>query len=270
MKVGGETTFAGSKSISPKMFICQKGIHSKLMVEEHPYTGDSEKLLQEWDTVRAWTPRSWGHNHHLWLSGPKCVTCILAWESIRQIQMETHSAKHHTSLKDQCHGRKTRLFYIKEADYTATQINMWWVIGSWIFKKLAGHYWTIAEMWIWTFYYIIISSWKDWRQAEQGAREDEMVGWYHWFTGHESEQALEDSEGQGSLACCSPRGRRVGHEWATEQQQIRAVFSERTVSWLWRRMSFLFSHACCSILGRNGIMPITVPQMVQQKEYVYM
>ena len=34
--------------------------------------------------------------------------------------------------------------------------------------------------------------------------EDEMVGWHHLFNGHESEQALEDGEGQGSLACCSP------------------------------------------------------------------
>ena len=150
--------------------------------------------------------------------------------------METHSAKHHTSLKDQCHGRKTRLFYIKEADYTATQINMWWVIGSWIFKKLAGHYWTIAEIWIWTFYYIIISSWKDWRQAEQGAREDEMVGWYHWFTGHESEQALEDSEGQGSLACCSPWGCKESDvtEWLTNNN-IRSAWgdcSKRVLYWL--------------------------------------
>ena len=36
--------------------------------------------------------------------------------------------------------------------------------------------------------------------------EDEMVGWHHRLNGHESEQALEDGEGQGSLACCSPWG----------------------------------------------------------------
>jgi len=34
--------------------------------------------------------------------------------------------------------------------------------------------------------------------------EDEMVGWHHRHNGHESEQALGDSEGQGSLACCIP------------------------------------------------------------------
>ena len=33
-----------------------------------------------------------------------------------------------------------------------------------------------------------------------------MVGWYHQLNGHESEQALGDGEGQGSLACRSPRG----------------------------------------------------------------
>ena len=34
--------------------------------------------------------------------------------------------------------------------------------------------------------------------------EDEMVGQHHRLDGHEFEQILEDSDGQGSLACCSP------------------------------------------------------------------
>ena len=33
-----------------------------------------------------------------------------------------------------------------------------------------------------------------------------MVGWHHWLNGHELEQTPGDSEGQRSLACCSPRG----------------------------------------------------------------
>ena len=36
------------------------------------------------------------------------------------------------------------------------------------------------------------------------ATEDEMVGWLHQLNRHEFEQTLGDSEGQGSLACCSP------------------------------------------------------------------
>ena len=45
-------------------------------------------------------------------------------------------------------------------------------------------------------------------QKEKGAVEDKMVGWHHQFNGHEFEQAPGDSEGQGSLVCCSPRGRK--------------------------------------------------------------
>ena len=47
---------------------------------------------------------------------------------------------------------------------------------------------------------------KDWRWEEKGMTEDEMVGWHHWLNGHEFEQALGDSDRQGSLACCSPWG----------------------------------------------------------------
>ena len=36
--------------------------------------------------------------------------------------------------------------------------------------------------------------------------QDEMVGWHHWFDGHEFEQAPGIGDGQGSLACCSPWG----------------------------------------------------------------
>ena len=39
-------------------------------------------------------------------------------------------------------------------------------------------------------------------------REDEMVGWHHQLNGHECEQALGAGDRQGSLACCSPRGRK--------------------------------------------------------------
>ena len=43
---------------------------------------------------------------------------------------------------------------------------------------------------------------------EKGTTEDEMVGWHHRLDGREFEQTLRDSEGQGSLVCCSPWGRK--------------------------------------------------------------
>ena len=38
--------------------------------------------------------------------------------------------------------------------------------------------------------------------------EDELVGWHHQLDGHEFEQAPGVGDGQESLACCSPRGRK--------------------------------------------------------------
>ena len=49
---------------------------------------------------------------------------------------------------------------------------------------------------------------KDWRQEDKGTTENEMVGWHHWFDGCESEQVPGVGDGQGSLACCSPWGRK--------------------------------------------------------------
>ena len=46
-----------------------------------------------------------------------------------------------------------------------------------------------------------------------------MVGCITDTMGHEFEQTQGGTEGQGSLVCCSPWGRRVGHNLVTEQQQ---------------------------------------------------
>ena len=45
---------------------------------------------------------------------------------------------------------------------------------------------------------------KDWRREEKGMTEDEMVGWHHWPSEHEFEQALRVVDGQRSLTYCSP------------------------------------------------------------------
>ena len=45
--------------------------------------------------------------------------------------------------------------------------------------------------------------------------QDEMVGLHHWLKGHELEQVMEDGDGQGSLAWCSPWSHRIRHDWAT-------------------------------------------------------
>ena len=59
---------------------------------------------------------------------------------------------------------------------------------------------------------------KDWGQVEKEATEEEMNGITDSMD--LSLSKLQDSEGQGSLLCCSPWGRRVGHDFVTEKQQI--------------------------------------------------
>ena len=56
---------------------------------------------------------------------------------------------------------------------------------------------------------------KDWGQEEKGTTEDDMAGWHHWLDGCESEWTLGVGDGQGSLVCCSPWGRKESDttEW---------------------------------------------------------
>ena len=56
-------------------------------------------------------------------------------------------------------------------------------------------------------------------KEEKGTTEDKMGRWSHQLNGHEFEQSPEDSEGQGSLAFCSPWDRKESDTRGTEQQQ---------------------------------------------------
>ena len=49
---------------------------------------------------------------------------------------------------------------------------------------------------------------KDGGQEEKEVTENEMFGWYHQLDRHEFEQTLGVGDGQGSLACYSPWGRK--------------------------------------------------------------
>ena len=58
-------------------------------------------------------------------------------------------------------------------------------------------------------------------QEEKGVTEDEMVGWQHGLNGHEFEQTLRDSEGQGGLACCSPWDlKELDMTWQQQQSRV--------------------------------------------------
>ena len=66
---------------------------------------------------------------------------------------------------------------------------------------------------------------KDCRQEETWVTEDEMVGWHHLLNGHESEQTLGDSKGQGNLVCCSSWGHKASD--TTEQLNNKIQLASR-------------------------------------------
>ena len=49
---------------------------------------------------------------------------------------------------------------------------------------------------------------KDWRQAEKGTTEDEMVRWHHWLNGHGFGWTPGVGDGQGGLLYCGSLDRK--------------------------------------------------------------
>ena len=76
---------------------------------------------------------------------------------------------------------------------------------------------------------------QDWKPEEKGMTEDGMVGWYHWFDGHEFEQALGVGDGQGSLVYCSPWGHKESAmtEWTEQIVKIFALVLWRMLLVIW-------------------------------------
>ena len=92
---------------------------------------------------------------------------------------------------DNCDGMITHL----EPDVLECEVR--WALGNITTNKASGGNGSPARL-------FPPDAGKLWRQEEKGTTEDKMVGWHHWLNGHEFEQTPGDSEGQGSLVCCSP------------------------------------------------------------------
>ena len=79
-------------------------------------------------------------------------------------------------------------------------------IQPWLFIGRIDTEAEASKFWPW---YKELTLWKRrdagkyWGQEEKGTTEDEMVGWHHRLNAHKFEKTPRDSEGQGSLACCS-------------------------------------------------------------------
>ena len=98
---------------------------------------------------------------------------------------------------------------------------------------------------------------KDWGQEAKREAKDEMIGWHHQLNGHELGQTTGNSEGQGGLACYSPRGHKESDttQWLNNNNRDQGMGSsfirclsgyinleegDNGGSWF----CFFFSHSC--------------------------
>ena len=82
--------------------------------------------------------------------------------------------------------------------------------------------------------------WRKLKVEEKGTVGDDMVGWHLRLDGHEFEQALGVGDGQRSLACWSPWGWRVGHDWVTELDWTDTAWCTYSINLLLH-----IQRACC-------------------------
>ena len=98
---------------------------------------------------------------------------------------------------------------------------------------------------------------KDWRQKEKRVTEDEMVQWHHECNGHELGQTPGDGEGQGSLACWSPWGRKeLDTTWrVTNNKQNILSYPNKEYRLF---LAYLFRKHCS--VWKNSIQKMTAIQ----------
>ena len=71
---------------------------------------------------------------------------------------------------------------------------------------------------------------EDWRQEEKGTTEDEMVGWHHQLNG--AKCGRQWRTGKPGMLQSMRSQQRVGHDWATEQQQLCSLqVQSKVIPW---------------------------------------
>ena len=90
--------------------------------------------------------------------------------------------------------------------------------------------------------------WERLKTKGEGGEKDETVGWHHWLNGHEVEQTLGDSAGQGSLACCRPWGQKNRTRLSNETTTTGIDVSHQL---LWGMVSESVDFPPCSIFNSS-------------------
>ena len=81
---------------------------------------------------------------------------------------------------------------------------------------------------------------RDWGQ-EKGTIEDQMAGWHHRLNGHEFEKAPGVGDGQGSLTCGSPWGRKESDttEWLNWTERLHETIISQ---WVAKSVTFIIHY----------------------------
>ena len=93
--------------------------------------------------------------------------------------------------------------------------------------------------------------------------EDEMVGWHHQLYEYEFEQAQEDGEGQGSLACCSSWGHKELDMTQLLNNNNNVFFSSENTA-----LKKLLGHIAAGLDLRETIWGIQPQYFVSQSRHV--
>ena len=199
------------------------------------------KQWKQWQTLFSWTQKSLQM-----VTASMKLRCLLLWRKA-MTNLDSILKSRDITLLTKVHIVKAMVFpvvmygceswTIKKAEHQRIEaFELWcWTLKSPLDCKIkpvnpkGNQFWifigrTVAEAKVPVLWPRAVKNWllgkdpdarKDWRQEEKGMTEDEMVGWHHQLDGHEFEQAPGGDDGQGSLACYSPWGLRVGHNWVT-------------------------------------------------------
>ena len=203
---------------------------------------DREKWKQ-WQILFSWAPKSL-----------QLVTAAMKLKMLAPWKKSYGKSRQH--IKKQRHHFANKGAYSQSHGFSSSHVNMWesdhkegWALKNWCFQtvlleKTLESPLDIKEIKLvnpkgnqpWIFigrtdaeapilddlmlrtisFEKTLMAGEYWGQDEKWATENETVAWHHWLNGHEYEQTLGDSEGQESLACCSPWGCKVRHDRVTE------------------------------------------------------
>ena len=183
--------------------------------------------------------KQWKYWQTLFSEAPKSLQMVTAAMKLKDTcSLEEWLWQRRQCIKKQRHHFADKGTYSQSYGFSNSHVWMWlfdykegWVPKNWCFKlwcwrRLLRVPWTAKGNQPWIFIgrtdaeaesSNTLATWcketttgkdpdagKEWGQEEKRATEDEIVGWHHWLDGHEFEQTLGDSKGQGSLACWSP------------------------------------------------------------------